>query len=76
MMVLERVGEAGVGMVSMRNEKRLAGWQESYGIGKGSRGEMIEEKLVEVNKANGTEMRRGICRSQKGCRRKLCTCKY
>lgn len=43
MMVLERVGEPGVGMVSMRNEKRLAGWQESNGMGKGSRGEMIEE---------------------------------
>lgn len=80
---MERVGEAGVGMVSTRTEllcrgedKRLEEWQESNGIGKGSREEMIEEKLMEVNKANGTEMRREICRSPKGCRRKLCTCKY
>lgn len=40
------------------DEKRLAEWQESNEIGKGSREEMIEEKLMEVNKANGTEMRR------------------
>lgn len=38
--------------------KRLAEWQENNEIGKGSREEMIEEKLMEVNKANGTEMRR------------------
>lgn len=34
------------------DEKRLEEWEKSNGIGKGSREEMIEEKLTEVNKAN------------------------
>lgn len=34
------------------DEKRLEEWQESNGIGKGSRGEIIEDKLMEADKAN------------------------
>lgn len=34
------------------DERRLEEWQESNGIGKGSREEMIEETLIGVNKAN------------------------